>query len=110
MIVVMDADTCEVGWRLKQLHRALEEAGLPGRAGDEVIVHYIPKRNIETWILCLTGNKVDEITDYSRQKDIDDLIPPAALAMFDWSRANANVPEYCIPSLSTAIAETGRLR
>jgi len=60
LIVVIDADTDEVIRRDRQLKEAL----VNGRCqDDEAIVHLIPKRNIETWILHLNDKDVDEETD-----------------------------------------------
>src|SRR5262245_18375594 len=47
LIVAIDADTIEVEQRRRQL-----DAAASSLAGEK-IVHLIPKRNIETWILCL---------------------------------------------------------
>jgi hypothetical protein len=69
----------------------------------------IPKRNVETWVFCLSGRQVDEDTDYSREAGIDELIKPAATAFFDCSRLNAAPPALCVPSLLAAIPEVRRL-
>jgi hypothetical protein len=100
LIVVIDADKHEVRHRLQQLPTPLD---------GERIVRLIPKRNIETWILCLTGTDVDEETDYRHHPDIDQKIKPAAIEFFQWSRPNAAPPERCVPSLSSAIPEVRRL-
>ena len=59
LIVVIDADTGQVDHRDRQLRQALQDAGLDVREADESIVHLIPRRNIETWILCLSGKQMD---------------------------------------------------
>jgi hypothetical protein len=109
LIVAIDADTGGVDRRLRQLREALEHSGVDARADDEVIVHLIPKRNVETWILCLSGRQVDEITDYKHENDVDKLIPAAAATLFEWSRMNATPTARCVPSLSAAIFEARRL-
>lgn len=106
LIVVIDADISDLARRARQLHDALDE--LPARMEHEAIVHFIPKRNVETWILCLSDILVDEITDYSRRDDIDPLIPAAAETFFKWARVNVT-PSDCIPSLLAAIPEARRL-
>jgi len=103
LIVAIDADKAGLGQRRRQF------SGLPRRGDDERIVHLIPKRNIETWILCLSGRQVDEETDYSRDAAVDDFIATAADRFFEWSRTNAPIPGSCIPSLSAAIPEIRRL-
>jgi hypothetical protein len=109
LIVAIDADAGEVERRLRQLREALDQAGLAARTVGEAIVHLIPKRNVETWILCLCGRSVDEITDYSREAYVDGLIAMAALKFFELSRANATPLQECVPSLSAAIPEVRRL-
>jgi hypothetical protein len=102
LIVVIDADTETVGRRVHQLSEAL---GNGARKDGETIVHVIPKRNIETWILQLSGKHVDEETDYGK-RDVDDLIPNAAATFHAWT---SQPPASCLPSLLAAIEETKRL-
>lgn len=109
LIVAIDADTGDVDRRLRQLREALDHSGADARADGEVIVHLIPKRNVETWILCLSGRQVDEVTDYRHDGDADRLIPTAAVTFFGWSRMNATPPAHCVPSLTAAIIEVRRL-
>ncbi|HME09965.1 MAG TPA: hypothetical protein VKG25_23100 [Bryobacteraceae bacterium] len=104
LIVVIDADIHSLEYRRQQLAKTLSEE----RQGDEKIVHLIPKRSIETWVLCLTGSRVDESTDYSRE-NIDERIEPAANTFFKWTRQNAAVPQECVDSLRAAIPEISRL-
>lgn len=105
LIVVIDADIHNVDRRIDQLRVSLEQAGLPARDAAEGIVHLIPRRNVETWILCLSGRQVDEVTDYKLEEDVDKLIKAAALTFFEWSRLNFVPPPHCVPSLLTAIPE-----
>jgi len=105
LLVVIDADHHEPMRRQHQLEEALGAA----RTEGERIAHLIPKRNIETWILCLDGQAVNELDDYSRDRGIDERIGPAARVFFDWTRPNAAVPNHCVPSLRAAIPEAHRL-
>jgi len=109
LIIAIDADTDDADRRLRQFRAALEQAGLAARTEGEAIVHLIPKRTVETWILCLNGKQVDENTDYGRDGGIDELIKLAAITFFDWSRPNAVPPGHCVPSLLAAIPEVRRL-
>jgi hypothetical protein len=102
-MVIIDADTDEVSRRVRQLKEAL---GASARNEDEAIVHLIPRRNIETWILHLSDMDVDEETDYHDEKGVDDLIPAAAATFHGWI---SKLPENCLPSLSVGIEETKRL-
>jgi hypothetical protein len=109
LVVAIDADPEDVVRRTRQLEDGPAAEGLFPRTSRERIVHLIPKRNIETWILNLNGHLVDEDTDFSRDVRVEDLIVPAANTLFDWTRANAVIPPYCVPSLRTAIIEIQRL-
>jgi hypothetical protein len=102
LIVILDADTETVSRRARQLSEAL---GNDARKEGETIIHFIPKRNIETWILHLNGEEVDEEKDH-RNRDVDDLIPAAAAAFHAWT---PQPPERCLPSLRAGIEETKRL-
>lgn len=117
LVVMIDADTRPVVRRSQQLNAALAQAGSNARRPDEKIAHLIPKRNIETWILCLNalrpdGQNVDEERDYKNHaaaRTIDELIKPAAETFFESSRNNAEIPQHCVDSLRTAIPEVKRL-
>ena len=115
LVVSMDADRESVDARQRQLAAELQE---PRRA-DERILHLIPRRHVETWLLCLNGYRVDD-TGYAlpRRHEVQHgshRIPVAALngraadALFDWSRPNALIPDNCVPSLLTGIDELSRL-
>ncbi len=117
VVVVIDADVGLVERRTQQLREALDEAGVQPRTPIERIAHLTPKRNIETWILCLNdrrpnGQAVNENDDYKGHREARNLgeqIKPAAETFFDWSRTNAAVPARCVDSLQIAIPEIRRL-
>jgi hypothetical protein len=100
LVIMIDADIYTVDQRLQQLETPHE---------GEKIARMIPKRNIETWVLCLTGTIVDEETDYHDRPGIDEQIKPAAAELFQWTRPNALIPHRCVPSLHLAIPEMRRL-
>jgi hypothetical protein len=75
LIVMIDADTISSHARLIQLARALSDVDEQPIAADERVARLVPKRNVETWILCLNGKRVDENTDYKRRHDWSELIP-----------------------------------
>jgi hypothetical protein len=77
---------------------------------DEQIARLTPKRNVETWILCLNGHAVDEGADYKGTRDDwNDLIPQASGTLFQWTRPNFVLPGHCVDSLSVGIQELSRL-
>jgi hypothetical protein len=109
-IVAIDADNGDVNRRLRQLETALKQADLASRGPEERIVHLIPKWKIEAWIVCLSGDQIDEdYRDYSRVRDIDGRIATAAATLYEWSRPNTTPPPHCSPSLLAAISELRRL-
>jgi hypothetical protein len=105
LIVVLDADTDEVSRRTRQLDGLLRNAGLDDRSDSEAIVHLIPRRNIETWILHLCGQNVNEVDDEKRL-GVDRMVADAAANFFVWS---GKQPAHCLPSLRAAIQELKRL-
>jgi|ERR1700685_251613 len=112
LIVVIDADVHTVQDRLAQLDRALRNAGKEVvDPKTERIARLVSKRNIETWILSLNAERVNEETDYTtRENHWNRLIPQASVTLFEWTRPNAVLPEFCTPSLRSGIAELDRLR
>jgi hypothetical protein len=112
LIAVTDADTLSVEERLAQLDGRLRDDGVDlVRTDIEQVARLIPKRNIETWLLCLNGDVVEEgERDYKRTRnDWDDLIQPSANTLYAWTRPNAQIPNHCVPSLRHAIGELRRL-
>lgn len=111
LIIVIDADVSSVAERLAQLEHAREVAGVgPIRTGVEQIARLVPRRNIETWILCLNGIEVQEDVDYKRTRnDWPELIPPAAETLYAWTRPNAPIPHSCVESLQLGVVELRRL-
>ena len=109
LVVAIDSDRGDLNRRMQQLQEALTEKGLPPREAGERIAHFIPRRNIETWVLCLNGRAVDEETDYRREPLAAEEISSAAQVFYAWTRPQARPPQHCVPSLFTAIPEAQRL-
>lgn len=111
LIAVIDADTLLVQERLAQLDRSLDDAQADGIQPDaEQIARLVPKRNIETWVLCLNNAEVDEETDYKRTRnDWPNLIRPGIETLYSWTRPNAQLSAGCLPSLRLGVAELRRL-
>jgi hypothetical protein len=110
LIVVIDADAHTLTERLDQLDQELGEAGVSSLQPHERVARLVPKRNIETWIVCLNGNNVDEETDYKGEnREWNELVRTAAEALFQWSRANVHIPPHCIESLTRGIADLRQL-
>jgi hypothetical protein len=111
LIVVIDADTRSVPSRLAQLAATLQAGGIEAvNLRTESIAHLVPKRNIETWILCLNNTRVYEDRDYKQNGDWSDRTRRAAEVLFQWTRLNHPLPEHCVPSLSSGVIELRRLQ
>ena len=104
LLVAIDADDNTVTHRQRQLRERAE------RADQDKIAHLIPKWSIETWILCLSGEAVDEDQSYRNRLAIDDLIRASADTFFNWSRPSAVRPAHCTPSLEAAVPEVRRMK
>lgn len=110
LVAMIDADTGSTDDRRRQLERALRDADQSPRTRDEPILNLIPKRNVETWILCLNSEQVDEVTDYRHDQRVDaPAIRLAAEALFSWTRPNAQLPEICVASLRDCMPEFPRI-
>jgi hypothetical protein len=111
LIVVIDADDLLVLERLAQLDQKLDEVQANRiRPDAEQIARLVPRRNIETWILCLNDFGVDEETNYKGSRnDWTTLIRPGIETLYNWTRPNEQLPSTCIPSLRLGVAELKRL-
>jgi hypothetical protein len=109
LIVMIDADVGTVQHRLRQLDEALRDETIAPISVDERIMRLVPKRNVETWILCLNGHVVDEDTDYKNGNSWTARIVTAAESLAEWTRPHAELPEHCTDSLRLGIRELSRL-
>ena len=111
LIVVIDADARTVQERINQLDQTLKDAKKKTvDPKSEKVARLVPKRNIETWILCLNGHEVDEMSDYKNTRgDWTKLIPQAAEGLVQWTRPRAKLPNHCVASLRSGISELNRL-
>jgi hypothetical protein len=110
LVAVIDADTRTLQKRERELQMALEAAGQEQRKPEEAIATLIPRRHVETWILCLTDEHVDETKDYSKRDDISGrIIRQAGEGFYDWSRPHYRVPAHCVASLRKGLGEFRRV-
>jgi hypothetical protein len=104
LVVLIDCDSETTHFRSQQLGS--------DRLNDERIVHLLPKRHIETWILFLTGATVTELDDCKssiNETSIPRATQQAAHQLYESTRRNAQLPHDCIPSLQLAVTELRRL-
>ncbi len=105
LVVVMDADPeNSVDYRLGQLDDGLAQKRQPG----EKIGIFIPKRNIETWIYYLKGNKVNEKKNYPKL-DRESDCRPFVIKLADNCKNNKPLPQDAPDSLKRACNELQRI-
>ena len=110
LIAMIDADSGSVEDRRRQIERALRDAEEPARVLSEPILNLIPRRNVETWILCLNSFFVDEQPDYRHDPRVSARsIKQAASTLFSWTRPNAEIPDTCVTSLRDCLPEFDRI-
>lgn len=109
LIVAMDADENTVEDRARQLADELRARGFEARSEDDPIAVLIPKRNVETWILCLNGKAVNENDDYSATRITGLHLTEVARTLFCWTRNGAEVPARCVSSLRDSFPEWRRI-
>ena len=116
LIVVIDADNKSVGARLNQLDTKLGQAEnarlLDLRIEDESIARLVPRRNIETWILVLTGTPANEEENYKNTRNKEEwheLAIQGGKELHRWTRPNSRISESCTDSLHRGIQELRRV-
>lgn len=113
LMVMVDADACEVSERLDQLDEALRKAAVPVRQMHEPVALLVPKRNIQTWIEHLRADPpaaVDEGVSYPEPQSTRkrEHWAPAVDRLVTLLSESAAWPD-CPPSLEAARAEFARL-
>ncbi|MEM9456962.1 MAG: hypothetical protein AAGF11_22480 [Myxococcota bacterium] len=64
LLVMIDADGHEEGFRHEQFDGALEASGQGARGDEERIAILVPRRNIESWLHFTTRGEIDEVVDF----------------------------------------------
>src|SRR5262245_5670710 len=67
LVVATDADQQTVQQRVVRLGEVLQAASRNARGPDERIAIWVPRWNIETWLLFLSGSGVDESANHKSQ-------------------------------------------
>lgn len=114
LIVVIDADAKSVQDRINELSKQLldseDERLRKLTVETEAIARLVPKWSIETWILSLNGEAVDEETPYKRLgRQWDDLIRRGAIELHICVNSNADFHPGMTPSLGRGIRELRHL-
>ncbi|MGP0063842.1 MAG: hypothetical protein ACLQGP_09620 [Isosphaeraceae bacterium] len=111
LVVGTDADEQAVQQRAQRLADTLRDAGCVERTVQERIAIWIPKWNIETWLLFLKGEDVHEGINYKMQ--VGEVNFEAAAREFaDRFRQRSREPEAAnhLPSLVLVFGETRRIQ
>lgn len=110
LLVCIDADRHSVQERSKHLADELTRSNADPRKDNESIAHWIPKWNVETWILHLTGNEVDEKQSYKDRLTgkVDFKGAAAEFELLFGEFKQGEAPK--LPALATAFQETRRLQ
>ena len=64
LIVCTDADVLKADERIRKLENEVKAQRVKWNSDSELVVLWVPKREIETWIHFLRGEQVDEKTSY----------------------------------------------
>ena len=111
LVISIDADNQSIRHRKRELDERLTAAYMDVREPTEPVVVWVPKRNIETWILHLTGENVDESQDYKLQVRERTKLKVASerfVAEFHaWKQDPTNISS--LPSLIDAYTEIQRI-
>jgi len=72
LVVAIDADSKTVSQRRKSLDKMCMDAGVTESKADDLVMYFIPKRNIETWITYYSGAAaVNEDKDYGHNRGLE---------------------------------------
>lgn len=108
LVVVVDADNRSIKDRRSELDRECARQGVPGRTSEDPVIVAVPRRNIETWLAWLGGDKVDEETTYPRLGHESDC-GPLAKNLYRMCHEAQRLDESAPPSLIEACREYRRL-
>lgn len=109
VLAVIDEDGKTSEIRLRQMDDALRSENLDPRNVDESIAIWVPKRHIETWLLHLCGQEVNEeekTKDKHRQFD-EKAAASEFVRILRGEQRVISLP--LLPSIASAIGETRRI-
>lgn len=117
LFAIMDADQLTVARCIGDLDASLASAGQQKiNPANDPVARLIPKWSIETWILYLTTEGADRLAigqdesykDSQTKEHWSELIPQAAVTLFEWTKRTAALPANLIDSLRHGIEEVPR--
>lgn len=104
LIVVVDADTQPIENRREQLEEELVKQEMPRIEADDAVCVLVPKRHVETWLVCLNGDAANEQDRYDRRAFPGDKVRAAAKELAR-TALSGKVPAKFVASLRTGVAE-----
>lgn len=104
LIVLVDADACEVAERKRQFRQECEQCEVPWIEDEDHVVLVVPKRNIESWLVYLDGGESDEESSEWKRKR-DGLAKPGAKALDEMCHVAQRLRDPAPPSLEEACSE-----
>ena len=108
LVVAVDADNHSTEDRRSELERECAKQDVPERTSEDPVIVVVPRRNIETWLAWLGGDKVDEETSYPRLRRESDC-DPLARNLYRMCHKAQRLDEGAPPSLIEACQEYRRL-
>ncbi len=107
VLVGTEVDELTIAKREKQLIDAMKNHGMGDRKQDERIAFWLPTWSIETWILQLAGETVDEKTKYKHRVKPEKVDYKAVAKAFVESYRDKN--DFGLESIAYAHSETPRI-
>ena len=108
LLVGTEADEKTAAHRFRHLASKLTDAKLADRNETERIALWVPKWNVETWILYLSGEDVDEKANYKTRLGDPDFHAVAEDFVSGFRKSHSE-RSAALPSLEAAFKETRRL-
>ena len=109
LLVATDADEMQVLARRRSLEEVLQTADPNARNEKERIALWIPRWNIETWVLALSGEAVNEDKNEKTRVGKSDLRAVAAEFVRQYRELQRGETVDALPSLRVAYVETTRI-
>jgi hypothetical protein len=108
LLVGTDADENTVQQRMNKLAEALQNANMAAREDNERIVLWVPRWNVETWILHFLGDTRDEDTNYKAEVKKPNFVVVAQAFVEEYREWKGDDTIATLPSLTNAYSETQR--
>jgi hypothetical protein len=109
LVAIIDADLRGVQDRMTEFEDECKSMEIPFRKSGEAVAIVVPKRNIETWIHHLNGEKVNEEDTYAKLEQ-ERGCELAVKHLVGLCKSTGIKPGEAPPSLAAACEEYNRIR